>query len=577
MPHPDRQPTAPFPEKVGKYELLLPIGSGGMATVFLARSTGVGGFARDVALKLVHSHLRADEESKLHLLEEAKLSARIRHPNVVSVQEVDEDPFGLFLVMDYVEGDTLAGLERAAKKANNPLNDRLIARLLNDALLGLHAAHELQDANGSPLGIVHRDFTPQNILVSVEGITRLSDFGVAKAADRAVRTKTGLIKGKIAYMAPEQARGHAIDRRVDVWAAGVVAWELIARRRLYTSDDEVATLLRIVTERPTRLSEVLPNVSPSLDAAIAWALEPDLERRCPTAEALRAALEAAWNEGAGMADVTELSEFVRSAVGSKLIERQASIHEMRSLRLRIGEIARAAPDPNDSNPSNDYPWSSPSPATVRDGSGEVSGNSATLPSLPANHVPLTPPASSSVVVEPLTETSAVLPAFVDRTPTRIAWVMASLLGVVAVLFGVSQLTRGAPEPQAESAAPGPPQADPPLTVPPGSPAGRAATSGSQVEPASESSERLSAANMADPSLGSAESPSLEDSTSAPPDLVETEDTEKRKRARPRVSSKAASKPATGARAKALPPDSKPAAPRKPGLASSPYATQKSAP
>src|SRR5690606_7461695 len=273
MPHPDRQPTAPFPEKVGKYELLLPIGSGGMATVFLARSTGVGGFARDVALKLVHSHLRADEESKLHLLEEAKLSARIRHPNVVSVQEVDEDPFGLFLVMDYVEGDTLAGLERAAKKAGNPLNDRLIARLLNDALLGLHAAHELCDERGAPLGIVHRDFTPQNILVSVEGITRLTDFGVAKAADRAVRTKTGLIKGKIAYMAPEQARGHKLDRRCDVWAAGVVAWELIARRRLYTSEDDVSTLLKIVTERPTRLREVAPHVAPELDEAVAWALE----------------------------------------------------------------------------------------------------------------------------------------------------------------------------------------------------------------------------------------------------------------------------------------------------------------
>lgn len=444
--------TAPFPEKVGRYELLLPIGSGGMATVFLARASGVGGFARDVALKLVHSHLRSDEESKLHLLEEAKLSAKVRHPNVVSVQEVGEDPFGLYLVMDYVEGDNLSGLERAARKANKPLTDRLIARLLNDALLGLHAAHDLCNEQGVPLGIVHRDFTPQNILVSIEGITRLTDFGVAKAADRAVRTKTGLIKGKIAYMAPEQARGLKIDRRCDVWAAGVVAWELCARRRMYTSEDEVATLLRIVTERPQQLSEVVPDVSPELNQAIAWALEQDPEQRCPTAEAFRQALEAAWAQGEGMADVAELAAFVRDCVGNKLIERQASITEMRSLRLRIEEIARSAPDEGDSEPTNDYPayrtpsrqWEVPTP---------VSGHSATVPSLPAHLLPKNvngeaAPARGVVGLaqatafhpggafepEPLTETSAVLPAFVDRRPGRWFLVGGSVAAAALILL-----------------------------------------------------------------------------------------------------------------------------------------------
>lgn len=443
--------TAPFPEKVGRYELLLPIGSGGMATVFLARASGVGGFARDVALKLVHSHLRSDEESKLHLLEEAKLSAKVRHPNVVSVQEVGDDPFGLYLVMDYVEGDNLSGLERAARKANKPLTDRLIARLLNDALLGLHAAHELCDENGVPLGIVHRDFTPQNILVSIEGITRLTDFGVAKAADRAVRTKTGLIKGKIAYMAPEQARGLKIDRRCDVWAAGVVAWELCAKRRMYTSEDEVATLLRIVTERPQQLSDVIPDVSPALNKAIAWALEPDPEQRCPTAEAFRQALEAAWQEGEGMADVAELAAFVRDCVGNKLVERQASITEMRSLRLRIGEIARSAPDPSDSEPTNDYHPAYRTPSQRWEVPTPVSGHSATVPSLPAHLIPkndaATPnlgvqglaqavafSASGALPQEPLTETSAVLPAFVDRRPGRLLWVGGSVAAAALILL-----------------------------------------------------------------------------------------------------------------------------------------------
>lgn len=539
MPSSPPKATAPFPEKVGKYELLLPIGSGGMATVFLARSAGVGGFARDVALKLVHSHLRADEESKLHLLEEAKLSARIRHPNVVSVQEVDEDPFGLFLVMDYVEGDNLAGLERAARKAGKPLTDRLIARLLNDALLGLHAAHELCDDKGSPLGIVHRDFTPQNILVSVEGITRLTDFGVAKAADRAVRTKTGLIKGKIAYMAPEQARGHKLDRRCDVWAAGVVAWELIARRRLYTSEDDVTTLLRIVTERPPRLREVAPQVSETIDNVVAWALEPDVEQRCPTAETFRSHLEAAWNEQGGMADTSELGVFVKECVGHKLVERQASITEMRSLRLRIGELARPA-EPSDSDPTNDHPTHlvqrpfEPPP---------VSGHSATVPSLPANVVPV---ASKPVRVtnaqpalethpeppEALTETSAVLPAFVDKRPGRIAWGLAALLATGLVALAVMNTT---------------------------------ATHG-PVAPA--------ATVHSEPAATTAPEPTHEAAPAAEPNAEATRETTSVGELKPAPQPTRGRTRATKSRSNN---SSKPTTPEKPGLASSPYGAQKSRP
>lgn len=341
---PSAATQAPFPEHVGKYELLIPIGTGGMATVYLARATGVGGFSRDVALKLVHAHLRSDEESKLQLLEEAKLAAKIRHPNVVPVLEVDEDPFGLFLVMDYVEGENLAGLVRAAKTAGMPLSHRLIARILNDALLGLHAAHELVGDEGSPLNLVHRDFSPQNILVSIQGTTRLGDFGVAKAADRAVRTKTGLVKGKINYMSPEQARGYAVDRRCDVWAAGVVAWELLARQRLHTADDDVATLLSIVTEHPPRLSSVIPGIPPEIDDAVDWALTPYLDDRCPTAEQFRQALEAGWQQWEGIADSAELAAFVQRIVGPKLAERSDSIAEVRTLRQRMGQLARAKLD-----------------------------------------------------------------------------------------------------------------------------------------------------------------------------------------------------------------------------------------
>lgn len=336
----DQIPAVHFPERVGRYELLLPLGTGGMATVFLARSRGVGGFERDVALKLLHAHLRADEESKMHLLEEAKLAARIRHPNVVPVLEVDEDPYGLYLVMEYVEGETLSGLLQAARKAKETLPQRLVARILIDALAGLHAAHELRDESGKPLGLVHRDFSPQNILIGIDGTSRLADFGVAKAAGRAVRTKTGLTKGKVAYMSPEQARGQDVDRRCDVWAAGVVAWELVSGQRLYDKKDEVATILSVVTEEPPLLGTVVPNVNERLEESIASALTMEVEDRCPDAAELRRLLESAWNETCGIADAQEVGEFVVRVLSQKLEKRRARIAEVRELRTRMGEIVR---------------------------------------------------------------------------------------------------------------------------------------------------------------------------------------------------------------------------------------------
>src|SRR5262249_12757921 len=152
-----------------RYELLLPLGTGGMATVFLARAHGAFGFERDVALKLLHAHLREDAEAKLHLLEEAKLAARIRHPNVVPVIEIDDDPVGLYLVMEYVEGETLSALLQAARAAKVPIPAPIAARILDDALAGLKAAHALRSESGTLLDLVHRDFSPQNILVATDG------------------------------------------------------------------------------------------------------------------------------------------------------------------------------------------------------------------------------------------------------------------------------------------------------------------------------------------------------------------------------------------------------------------------
>jgi eukaryotic-like serine/threonine-protein kinase len=334
-----------MPERVGRYEILLPIASGGMAQVYLARTRGAGGFEREVAVKLTHGHLRESAEFAADLIEEAKLAARIRHPNVVAVLDVGDDPHGLFLVMDYVEGETLSGLSKRSAAAGRPLPPAIGLRILCDALAGLHAAHELRDEAGLPLGLVHRDFSPQNILVGVDGMARLADFGIAKAATRLSHTRTGNVKGKIAYMSPEQARGQPIDRRCDVWAAGAVAWELLAGHRLFVSDNEVALLLKIVSEPAPLLSEVGVPVPAALEQAVASALTAAAEARCPTAAELARRIVAACRaSGWALAELEEVGEHVRQLAGSKLATRRARAGEILGLRAQMGQAAHLSHD-----------------------------------------------------------------------------------------------------------------------------------------------------------------------------------------------------------------------------------------
>ncbi len=312
------------PTRLGKFELLLPIGTGGMATVFLGRAPVVEGVYRDVAIKLMHAHLGVDGvDGPGMLLQEAEIAALVRHPNVVTVEEAAVDPAGVYLVMPYVEGDSLAGLVRSELTSGGVIPRRIVARILCDALAGLHAAHELVDEDGQARNVVHRDFTPSNILVGVDGVSRLSDFGVAKVTSRIARTATGQIKGKIGYMSPEQVRTEPLDRRTDVWAAGVIVWESITGRRLYPSD-EVGTMLRIAQDVPPRLQSVMPDVSDPLDTAVASALEPDLDLRCPTADELRKRLVAAFEApgGGGIADVGEVGAYVRRLAGTSLKDRR---------------------------------------------------------------------------------------------------------------------------------------------------------------------------------------------------------------------------------------------------------------
>ena len=350
-----------FPERIGRYELLAPIGSGGMARVFLARASGAEGFERDVALKLLHPHLREVPEFVADLLDEARILASLHHANVVQILDVVADGPEVYLVMEYVEGDSLGGLLKAGRVRDDPLPWPIGVKILTDALAGLHAAHELKDKSGAPLGLVHRDFSPQNILVGIDGSSRLTDFGVVKAAGKLGHTKTGLVKGKVRYMSPEQARAKAIDRRSDVWAAGVVAWELFARRALYIGHDDASMLLQIVSERPPPLSSAWPDAPPELDQAIASALEPAPEQRCPSAEQLRRRILSAWSKSHTVADVGEVGDWVARATEHKREARRALIDANAALQtttVRSASDGRVSSDAQ-ARAADDAPHSEP--------------------------------------------------------------------------------------------------------------------------------------------------------------------------------------------------------------------------
>lgn len=465
------------PERIDRYDVLLPIASGGMATVYLARTRGVGGFEREVALKVMHAHLREEPEFERDLVEEAKLAVRIQHPNVVRVQDVGDDPHGVFLVMDYVEGDSLAGLLRRVHDRDETIPERIGLRILYDALLGLHAAHELKAKDGSLVGLVHRDFSPQNILVGLDGVGKLTDFGVAKASTRLSHTATGLVKGKIHYMSPEQARTDPIDRRCDVWAAGVMAWEILAKRRLYKERNEASILLQLITEPPPRLRTVAPKVPQALENVVAHALTTDVSVRCPTAEALARGLEEGTHAYGGLASHAEVSAFVRALAGGNLGTRREQASKVLALRKSISNIAKEATIETDATPSS-YGGHASQP-----GESEAMSEAMSAASQEVSTVEM--PASGHPVPyqEPeVTSTSQAVPVRPPKRRSRIALLAAAavLVGAVAAWATVGGDETGdsvagdaaddepnaTASPTAAAAAPAPPDtstsADPPI-------------------------------------------------------------------------------------------------------------------
>ncbi|MCU0690298.1 MAG: serine/threonine protein kinase [Polyangiaceae bacterium] len=246
------------PEFVGRYAICDELAQGGMATVHVGRLLGAVGFSRTVAIKRLHAPFAKDPEFVAMFIDEARLAARVRHPNVVSIIDVVAMQGELFLVMDYVHGESVAKLIRAETKQGRRINPRVAAKVASDILAGLHAAHEATNERGEPLGIVHRDVSPQNVLIGTDGIARVIDFGVAKAAGRLQHSQGGRLKGKLAYMAPEQVAGLDVDRRADVHASAAVLWELLTGRRLVERATEQTMRRFFQSARPRPEKALLP-------------------------------------------------------------------------------------------------------------------------------------------------------------------------------------------------------------------------------------------------------------------------------------------------------------------------------
>ena len=307
--------TAPL-GRAGQYELLLDLASGGMATVYLARAVD-----RDllVAVKRPHKHLASDKMFLTMLLDEARLASAIDHDGVVRVRELAFEAGEPFIVLDYVEGCALSDLRKELAAADRALATKVAVRVVLDALAGLHAAHELRDKEtGKPLGIIHRDISPHNVLVGVDGRARLTDFGIAKAEDRLQVTRTHEVKGKLAYLAPERVdKRRTCTRQSDVFSMGVVLWECLAGRRLFRAEDAVDTLEEVMHAPIPRLRQLGAHVPPALDDALARALSRDLAIRYKTAEEFAIAID----RGAGRANIgtaRDVAEVVEVVFGGRL-------------------------------------------------------------------------------------------------------------------------------------------------------------------------------------------------------------------------------------------------------------------
>jgi len=319
-------PQSPIGRTIGRYTLYGEIASGGMATVHFGRLSGPVGFSRTVAIKRLHEQYAKDPEFVSMFLDEARLAARIRHPNVVPTLDVVATAGQLFLVMEYVQGENLSHLIRAVARKDDQIPARIVASIMAGALHGLHAAHEALDERGEHLQLVHRDMSPQNVLVGADGLTRVLDFGVAKAVGRIQTTQDGRLKGKFAYMAPEQIKRGAITRRTDIFSAAIVLWEALTAHRLFVGEGEADLMMSVLSGGIEKPSALRPDLGDRYDEVVLRGLDRDPEQRFATAQEMAIALEKCGE----VATPSEVGEWLATVAGDRLRARAAVVSEIES-------------------------------------------------------------------------------------------------------------------------------------------------------------------------------------------------------------------------------------------------------
>jgi serine/threonine protein kinase len=425
---------------VGRYELYGIIAQGGMARVHYGRLRGPAGFSRTVAVKRLHPSFAADPEFAAMLLDEARLAARVRHPNVVSMLDVVAMPDELLLVMEFVLGESLGRFMDTLAKSEERVPTPILVAIVADMLNGLHAAHEATDEVGKPLSIVHRDVSPENVLVGADGHARILDFGIAKATGRSRTTHDGRLRGKLAYMAPEQLRGLPVDRRTDVFAAAVVLWELVTGKRLFKADNEGAIVQRVLEGEIPPITDCLGGrgirLEPEEDAWIRRidevaqrSLERDPARRFSTALEMATALE----NSAPRATPNEVAAWAERIAGRIFEQRRRAVAEVESGAHAIvhpKDLGLAPPAPQTSPTS--LPWGTlptpqPSPRARRIG---MLLALAVLLIAPAAFFLASTSRSRQAVVPPAASPSTVAPS-VLVAPAGLVATAASALGALS--------------------------------------------------------------------------------------------------------------------------------------------------
>lgn len=305
--------------EVGPYQLLGKIATGGMGAVYLCRRSGYAGFQRLMALKLMHPHLTDQTQFLRMFLDEARIAGRMHHPNAVAILDLGKSPRGPYVVMEYIEGCTLAQLLGRHKTSRSP---RFIVPIMMDVLSGLHAAHQLCDDDGVSLGLVHRDVSPSNILLGVDGIARITDFGIAKARARFTHTPAGTRKGKLSFAAPEQIRAGTCDPRSDVFSAGVVLWSSLTGKSLFRGDSDAQTVGNVLNRDIPPPSKIGLRPPECLDEICLRALQRDPAERYQSAADMADALRAVASRHALLGTPIEIGRWVSATFADQLEARR---------------------------------------------------------------------------------------------------------------------------------------------------------------------------------------------------------------------------------------------------------------